>query len=210
MSRGRGRGRGRGFTLIELLVALFVTAIMFALGYGAITQALDNRDRVRGQQQRLNELQRAVRVLTQDFAQAAPRPVRDAIGTGAEPAFVADPRVTTLVSLTRGGYGNFAGAQRPALQRVDYLYENQTLVRTAWPVLDRTQSTVPLRRVLLKQVRAVKLRYLDANREWREQWPPPGSSLPEYRQLRLRPVAVEITLETEDFGVITRFIEVPG
>jgi prepilin-type N-terminal cleavage/methylation domain-containing protein len=43
-----------GFTLIELLVALFVTAIMFALGYGAITQALDNRDRVRGQQQRLN------------------------------------------------------------------------------------------------------------------------------------------------------------
>src|SRR6185437_15447994 len=32
--------RSRGFTLIELLVALFIAAVMFAMGYGAIHQAL--------------------------------------------------------------------------------------------------------------------------------------------------------------------------
>jgi general secretion pathway protein J len=73
------RPRAPGFTLLELLVALFVTAVMFAIGYGAITQALENRERVQVQQRRLNELQRAMRTLVQDFAQAVPRPVRDAI-----------------------------------------------------------------------------------------------------------------------------------
>ncbi len=96
----------RGFTLIELLVALFVTAVMFAIGYGAITEALQNRDSVRQQQQRLNDLQRTMRMLTQDFSQVAPRPVRDVLGTGEEDALRADPRVATLVSLTRGGVGN--------------------------------------------------------------------------------------------------------
>jgi prepilin-type N-terminal cleavage/methylation domain-containing protein len=36
--------RGRGFTLIELLVALFIAALMFAMGYGAIHQALTSRE----------------------------------------------------------------------------------------------------------------------------------------------------------------------
>ena len=33
----------RGFTLIELLVALFISAVIFAIGYGALQQALANR-----------------------------------------------------------------------------------------------------------------------------------------------------------------------
>jgi general secretion pathway protein J len=198
-----------GFTLLELLVALFVSAVMFAIGYGAITQALMNRDRVRTQQQRLNELQRAVRVLTQDFAQVAPRPVRDALGTGDEAALRADPRIATLLSLTRSGLGNFAGAQRPTLQRVDYAFENGVLLRLTWPVLDRTQGTTPVRRELLRDLRSVKLRYMDASRQWLEQWPADiAASAP--ARLRMRPVAVEITLDTLDFGVVTRLVEVPG
>ena len=34
--------RNRGFTLLELLVAMFIAAIMFAIGYGAINQAAIN------------------------------------------------------------------------------------------------------------------------------------------------------------------------
>jgi general secretion pathway protein J len=198
-----------GFTLLELLVALFVSAVMFAIGYGAITQALQNRDRVRTQQQRLNELQRAVRLMTQDFSQVAPRPVRDAVGTGEEPALRADPRITTLVSLTRGGIGNFAGAQRPTLQRVEYAFEKGVLLRRAWPVLDRTQGTEPVRRELLRDLRGVRLRYMDASRQWLEQWPADSLGASPTR-LRLRPVAVEITLDTVDFGAVIRLVEVPG
>ncbi|MFO1427524.1 MAG: type II secretion system minor pseudopilin GspJ [Steroidobacteraceae bacterium] len=204
-----GRPLSRGFTLLELMVALFVSAVMFAIGYGAITQALTNRDRVRTQQLRLNELQRTMRVLTQDFAQAVPRPVRDLLGSGDEPAFRADPRIATLVSLTRGGLGNFAGLQRPTQQRVEYSFENGALVRTAWPVLDRTQGTQPSRRELLHELRSVKLRYMNAARQWVEQWPP--DNLPAGpERLRARPIAVEIQLDTADFGSITRLVEVPG
>jgi len=200
----------RGFTLIELLVALFITAVMFAIGYGAITEALTNRDNVRAQQQRLNDLQRTMRVLTQDFSQVAPRPVRDVLGSGEDDALRADPRVAMLVSLTRGGVGNLAGAARPAMQRVDYLFENGTLIRQAWPVLDRTQSTVAARRVIARDLRAVRFRYMDASRQWLDQWPAPNTPRLVGKGSRSRPIAVEITLDTTDFGTLTRLVEVPG
>ena len=200
-----------GFTLIELMVALFVTAVMFALGYGAISQALVNRDSVRQQQQRLNDLQRTVRVLVQDLSQVAPRPVRDVLGNGEEDALRADPRVATLVSFTRGGVGNLAGTARPSMQRIEYLFENGTLIRQAWPVRDRTQSTTASRRILARDLRAVRLRYMDLSRQWLDQWPPPNTPRPSAnRASRLRPIAIEVTLETADFGTVRRLVEVPG
>ena len=45
----------QGFTLIELLVALFVTAIMFAIGYGALTEVARNRLEIKNTQTSLNE-----------------------------------------------------------------------------------------------------------------------------------------------------------
>jgi general secretion pathway protein J len=206
----RAHARSRGFTLIELLVSLFITAVMFAIGYGAITQALNNRDRVRTQQLRLSELQRTMRGLVQDFSQAVPRPVRDLLGSGVEDAFHADPRTTTLVAFTRAGYANYSGLQRPTEQRVEYSFENSVLVRTTWPVLDRTQGTQPLRRELMHDLTSVRLRFMDPSRAWVEQWPAAGSAVTPAQRARSRPIAVEITLEAADIGTITRLVEVPG
>lgn len=200
----------RGFTLLELLVAVFVFAVLSALGYTAITQALDHRDRVRAQQQRLGELNAAMRVLVQDFGQLAPRPVRDVLGSGDEPAVRAPGSGGTLVAMSRNGLANPAGLARSTLERVEYLVEGDTLVRLAWPVLDRTQAVVPRRQIVLGGVRGVRLRYMDAARQWIEQWPPPGSPRPLPQRLRMRPIAVEVTLELEDFGRIVRLIEVAG
>ena len=72
--------RGGGFTLIELIVALFITAIIFAVGYGAINQALRNHEQLKEHQSRLSEVQDAVRVMVQDFSELAPRPIRDQLG----------------------------------------------------------------------------------------------------------------------------------
>jgi general secretion pathway protein J len=74
------RCRPGGFTLIELLVALFITAIIFSVGYGAINQTLRNHEQVKAHQDRLAEVQNAVRVMVQDFSELSARPVRDQLG----------------------------------------------------------------------------------------------------------------------------------
>ncbi len=206
--------RVRGFTLLELLVALFIAALMFAMGYGAIQQGLNSHETLKAQQAHLLELQTAVRLLEQDFAQLAPRPVRQAVGSEpAQPALQGGlPGTQPIVALTRDGWANPAGLQRPGLQRVAYFLENGTLRREYWNVLDPTLASTTARRELLKHVKTFSIRYLDVNRQWQEQWPPAtstvmvGSSLE--LMLRERPLAVEITLDTEDWGKIVRIIEI--
>jgi general secretion pathway protein J len=229
----------RGFTLIELLVALFIAALMFAMGYGTITQALSTHASIKEKQARLLELETAVRVMEQDFVQLAPRPVRQPIGDEpAQPALAGNATGTEtstlvsslggsgstpssqgttsgtppLVALTRGGWANPTGLQRSQLQRVAYFLENGTLRREYWYVLDPTLSSTTARRDLLKHVKSVTIQYMDISRNWQAQWPPltvAGASALE-SNLRIRPIAVQLTIDTDDFGKIVRIIEVPG
>ncbi len=232
----------RGFTLIELLVALFIAAIMFAIGYGAINQALQSRGSIRRHQQELLQLQTTMNVLEQDFVQLAPRPVRSPDGNGylaclqgspvSEDADASDASDTSgdaddsdasalsdtsngpspLVVLTRGGWSNPTGLERTELERVAYVFDNGTLVREHWNVLDGTLSSMPVKRNLLKHLRGVSFRYLQPiSRGWLDVWPPSGTSaggnLPD-SAYRLRPMAVEVTLDTKQWGKLTRIFEV--
>jgi general secretion pathway protein J len=197
----------RGFTIIELMVAMLITAIVFALGYGSLNQALANRETITARAERLQALQATVRGLVQDFSQLAPRPVRDPLGGDHIPALLGTPSQATL---TRGGWMNPAGVPRSTLQRVRYVLEDGKLYREQWAVLDATLAPLPVRRLLLDGVRAFSLRYRSDGRNWPD-WPQytPGGPRTE-QDLRWRPNAVEITLELEDWGTIVRLVEVPG
>jgi type II secretion system protein J len=281
-----------GFTLIELLVALFITAIIFAMGYGAINQALKNRDSLEHQQQRLTAVQNTMRILVQDFTQLVPRPVRDQLGESSLPCLMGNPNgvaltagslsataggsssfgnsfgssptgslagpqspgaggtsnpfslgssssadsssagssesasssssgasessdtsALDLVVFTRTGWANPAGVQRPALERVSYQLDHGTLRRMHWPELDVTQATLPIAQDLLDHVKSVTFRYLTDAGQWTDQWPPATSvvfsPLAANPTLRIRPLAVEVTLELEDWGRLVRIIEIP-
>ncbi len=209
---GRRARLTRGFTLLELLVALFIAAILFAIGYGTINQALKNRVELQEQQANLQELQTAVRVMEQDFLQLAPRPVRQPVGDGEQNALQTNNNTQPVVSLTRAGWTNPSGLQRPTLQRVAYYFENGALRREYWTVLDATQNSTAVRRDLISHLKSVSLRFMDISHTWQTQWPVPGlSATAEPGQPgneRARPMAVEITLETEDWGKIVRIIEI--
>ena len=291
--RARRHPTFRGFTLIELLVALFITAIIFAMGYGAINQALKDRQSLEEHQDRLTAVQNAMRVMVQDFTQLTPRPVRDVLGQGSLPCLMGSPNgisltagalsqteiggssgglgassglgtgggglgasggglggsgggasgglgssfasssssssssasssssedqssgsgALDLIVFTRAGWANPAGIQRPALARVAYRLENGVLRRVVWPELDVAQATTPIVRDVLKDVKAVRFRYMTDAREWIDQWPPPTAltSVPGGANplLRMRPLAVEVTLDLGDWGTVVRIIEVP-
>jgi len=117
---------------------------------------------------------------------------------------------TPLVTFTRGGWTNPVGIQRSELQRVSYTLEKGVLMRQYYPVLDSTESVVAVKRPLIDKVKNFSLRFMDAGHNWQNGWPPVSSGGSTTLLPRLRPVAVEVTIELEDWGVLVRHIEVPG
>jgi general secretion pathway protein J len=200
--------RNRGFTLLEVLVAVFVFAIVGMLAYGGYNQLARQSDIVEAGASRTRMIQAAVQRMSEDFAMLEPRPIREPLGESVEPALRADARADTLADLTRSGWSNPAGVPRPTLQRVTYRLQDDKLQRAYWNALDRTLTAEPAGAVLLDRVRSVAFRFMDQNRTWHEQWPPLGYSGPDAE--RLRPIAVEVTLELEDWGKLVRLVEVAG
>jgi general secretion pathway protein J len=199
----------RGFTLIELLVAIAIFGIVASMALTGYTQLQRQAEYQAERLQRVREVQRAVESITQDLTQIEPRPIREPIGEQHIPAVVAGDSLEYRIEFTRAGWMNTAGLPRPSLQRVAYRLDQQGLWRDHWRVLDRTQTSEPVRVNLLRGVRAVSFRFMAPSREWVQRWPMIEGPGPVDQQ-RSRPAAVEVTLELEDWGVIRRVVEVAG
>ena len=197
-----------GFTLLEVLIAVAIFVIVGALAMGGYNELLKQSDHVGGNAARTRAVQSTMQRLAQDFASLEPRPIREPLGDGLQPALRSDDRTQDLVHLTRSGWSNPAGVPRPTLQRVAYRLDEKKLRRDYWVMLDRPLSVEPVSTVLLEDVREVSFRFMDQNRNWHTQWPPLGYSAPDIA--RLRPIAVEITLDLEDWGKLVRLVEVAG
>lgn len=201
----------RGFTLLEVLVAMAIFAVLGILAMSGYNELSRQSERVEQSMERVRAVQLAIMRITQDFSELEPRPVRDPLGSTTEAVLLANARIDDLARLTRAGWSNPAGVARSTLQRVAYRIEDGKLIREHWTVLDRTLSSEPISAPLLDRVSNAKLRFLDRNRVWSDQWPPVASQSGNLQtNPNDRPIAVEVTLELEDFGELTRLIEVPG
>jgi general secretion pathway protein J len=208
--------RTRGFTIIEVVIAIFISAIMFAIGYGAINQALADRDQLNASQDRVNEIQRGMRIVAQDFAQIVMRGARDTAGTGQlQPAIFATGADNTVLTFTRAGWSNPAGIQRPTEQRVRYRYIEGSLVREHWLAVDPALNIQPRQRTVFTKITAVEVRFLEpVSRTWRNDWPAtspsgPVNSLTLSQAMLTRPLAIELTVVFEDWGRVQRIFEIP-
>ena len=201
--------RDSGFTLLELLVAMAIFAILGTLALSGYTELQRQSEYAEQRLERTREVQRAIQAIAQDLGQIEPRPIREPLGDTRLPAVLATESIEYGMQSTRSGWSNTAGLARPTLQRVGYRLDGEGLWRDHWPVLDRTLAMEPVRVKLLTRVRTVRFRFMNASREWVDRWPTnDGTGFAGSE--RMRPAAVEITLELEDWGVIRRVIEVAG
>ncbi len=204
MIRWRVPGPRGGFTLIELLVALAIFAVMAALAFGSLGQAVTQSDALDASQQRWAAVLRTVRQIENDLAQLRARPVRSILGQDYDPALYASE---TELIFTRGGWLNPALLPRAELQRVRYRLTEGRLFREYWPVLDRISATQPAGELLVAGVQSFRVEFLPARglaaEAWMDFWPPSGESAAD-----TVPVGVRVTLAVEGSEEIMRLIEV--
>jgi general secretion pathway protein J len=230
--------RSSGFTLIELIVALFITAIIFAVGYGAINQSLRNHEQLKERQTRLSEVQNAVRAMVQDFSELSARPVRDPLGqnwlaclatqaggsastasdtstpAGQAPASPDDDTDTSSAPDDGGpdlvAFTRGGWANPAGIQRPTL---ERVSYRFANGTLRRMHWTVLDGTEATLPVRRDLLTQVKSVSfrfmDASRQW---VTQWPAFGSgtLRTRPFAVEITLELSDWGRIVRVIEVPS
>lgn len=190
--------------MIEILVSVAILTIVSVMAYGGYSELTHQAEIANDRMQRVRAVQTAMLKLAQDFEQLESRPVREPLGAGMQPALRADTRTGSLVQLTRAGWSNPAGVGRSTLQRVEYKLEGPVLYREQHAALDSVLNDEPVRIALLDKVRAVRFEFLDVQQQWSTEWPKLGAAT----GLRGRPLAVKIELELEDWGTITRLVEV--
>lgn len=194
----------QGFTLIELIVSISIFAVLSVLAYGSLDYVV-NTDAVASERMnRLSALQKTFLLIQADVEQMRPRPIRDAYGTQ-QPAMVTiinEPNRT--LDWTRGGRQTWLNTQSSGLMRVGYGIKEQQLVRYQWPVLDQAPDSVALESTLLKDVKNLDIRFLDEKNTWHNQWPPTDFSSSTPTDPSKLPLAIEFTLELDDWGKVTR------
>lgn len=202
------RRHATGFTLLELLVALAIFAVLATMAYTALNSVLTARKQVEAKSARLTALQTALMVLERDVEQSTTRGIRDELGD-AQPSLQGGGVGTVVLSLTRDGWRNPLGSARSNLQRVSYLFNDKKLIRQSWSILDRAPTTEAYSEVMLDDVKAVDVRFLGQDGQWADYWPPQTGAAQAVIVIP-PPLAVEISLDAEGWGRITRLFRVPG
>ena len=208
----RTRRAMAGFTLLELLIAIALFALLGLATYRMLEAVMRSDEVVRAQEVQLRELGRAMWSMERDLIQAMPRPVRDGYGDE-QNAFIgqmAGAADGVSLELTHSGWRNPTGMRRANLQRVRWRLAGDTLERVYWVVLDRDVDSEARVQPVLDNVQALRLRYLDAENTWHEEWPPFefGRGNPEEQARRL-PLAVEVSVDHQRYGTITRLLRLP-
>ncbi|MDH5230749.1 MAG: type II secretion system minor pseudopilin GspJ [Gammaproteobacteria bacterium] len=202
-----------GFTLLELLIAMAIFAILSAMAYGGLNNILNNREQIQNRADEMVKLQALFNFMMRDFEQIIGRGIRDDFGDQ-HPALVSGGAGTYVIEFTRAGWRNpmlhlikgepEGPLKRSNLQRVAYKLDEDKLIRLNWNILDRASDTgEPAARMLFEGVEDIELRFATGPNDWEPQWPPQSDT-------KKRPMAIELTLNTKQYGKIRRVFRVPS
>jgi len=202
--------RQSGFTLMEVLIAVTITAVIGLGVWQVINGVVNSRDRVNELAEEFDRIQRAMLLLERDVTQVVNRPARDIYGDF-QPALTSREEGYALL-LTRQGWRNPLGLRRSGLQRVGWEYTGTELFRRYWPTVDQGQEDNSENVLLLENITAFEVRFMNDERAWQEDWPSDddlASLTPGQRPDFPLPLGIEITIEHERFGEMVRTFALP-
>lgn len=202
--------REQGFTLMEVLIAVTITSVIGLGVWQLIGSVVNSRDRVNELAVQFEDIQKVMLLLERDIVQIVNRPARDLYGDFQTALTSRDEGYALL--LTRQGWRNPLGLRRSELQRVGWEYSGSELRRHYWPAVDQGQDDSSRTVLLLDDVQAFDIQFLDASGNRLAQWPEEAvlaEQVAGQRQDVPLPRGIEITLEHEQFGELTRIFSLP-
>ncbi|WP_371229663.1 type II secretion system protein GspJ [Roseovarius sp. 2305UL8-3] len=214
----------RGLTLIELVIAMAVFALIAVMGLQSLSGSLIMRDRLSATAEQTNQMGQGVALLRNDLSAALPMlffpPEK-----GAPLSALRSLRGSRGFSLSVGGQPaltlSSGGSDAMHKQRVTWQFDpdQQRLTRAVWPTLYPASAAQQGPQVpVLEGVTGVAFRSFWAGQGWTNGMRAPsgalqsgnspaldddsaGSTTPEIYSDTL-PRAIEVTLETRDYGQI--------
>ena len=187
-----------GFTLIEMVIAVAIFAVMMVIAYPGLTHIAAIGDQVGRSNRQLSQLQFALTYLNRDWMQVSTRKILDQYGDEQSNIVIAD----NSISFTRSGWNNLLQHKRSELQRVQYLVEDNQLIRRHWLSLDQGIAEEPVTAVVLDEVELFEIHFIDSSEAPIEQWPNPAG-------IANNPIALSVKLELKQFGQVQRIMETP-
>ncbi|MBS9877553.1 type II secretion system minor pseudopilin GspJ [Vibrio sp. 665] len=192
------RQRVKGFTLIEVLVSIAIFASLSVAAYQVVSQVQRSNALSQERTQRLNEIQRAMVMMDNDFRQMAMRQTRT---NGEEPAsrlifwsdYLLDSDTKGLMFARLGWHNPQQQFPRGEVTKVGYRLKEETLQRVWWRYPDTTVGQQGTVTPLLTQVESFDMRFYDG-KQWKKEW----------AEEKALPKAVSVVLTLKDYGEIAR------
>lgn len=172
----RHRKSEQGITLVETLMALLIIALLSTAGGVMLIQSLRSSQSIEERAKGARELQTALSYIRDDFSSFVPRSVRSEGSAEVPSLFEGHPvrfdgRIATFV---RNGWSNPGDALRGDLQRVEYRFEDNKLIRRSWSSPDAAPGSRVSDQVLLADLDSLSVRY-GREQIWRSEWIVPAS-----------------------------------
>jgi len=195
--------RQHGFTLLEVLVAIAVFAMLSMSAYQVMNGVQRSDQQSRDHNARLQEIQRAMVMMDNDFRQVVARKVRNQGEAPTDKLLLSSEYL--LDSSSQGIMFTRTGWQNPQQMfprgenvRVGYRIIEDTLERVWFRYPDTVVGTEPLIRPILADVTKLSFRFY-RNKKWFEEW----------NQDAALPEGIMVKMMLEDFGEIERVYMLP-
>ncbi len=201
--------RSHGFTLLEVMISISIFATLSILSYAGLNEIQKSQKIIETTMQSLSEIQRALRRFELDVSQQVTRAIYSANRTTV-PSFIASDSPYQSLEFTRAGIDPQINRIPSSLMRVGYQYQNETLYRIYWPVLDRSDASLPTRYAVLKNITQLQLIYYDDKKNKHRQWPPANSQQQTAGFTGIKtiepPIAIELIFTSKTVGKFRKIV----